>query len=310
MISIINSGSHGVTANKGSAATLIAYMEKERLAERDITPDMCQGLLFNQAIEGLSINEATNMIDLNNKGLRSSDAKFYELECCPSQPEQEAMLRGCKTDREREQVFLQYIRDVYMEDYAANFKGYVDRKTKEDKQFCAADLIYVVVIHHKRKNKEGLQWHSQIVVSRQTRPIKGEKPYSLSPCQNNRKANGKGPVKSSFSRTDFYQSLEDGFDRRYKYDRKPEEKFTYKRDIKARKAADGREYAYHKKKKQEERQSVVFLPEEKKEERDARAKADWNRLKKEAMKHVSNRAAEIAAIQASIIDFPTVKGDL
>lgn len=239
MISIINSGSHGVTANKGSAATLIAYMEKERLAERDITPDMCQGLLFNQTIEGLSINEATNMIDLNNKGLRSSDAKFYELECCPSQPEQEAMLRGCKTDREREQVFLQYIRDVYMEDYAANFKGYVDRKTKEDKQFCAADLIYVAVIHHKRKNKEGLQWHSQIVVSRQTRPIKGEKAYSLSPCQNNRKANGKGPVKSSFSRTDFYQSLEDGFDRRYKYDRKPEEKFTYKRDIKARKAADG-----------------------------------------------------------------------
>lgn len=239
MISIINSGSHGVTANKGSAATLIAYMEKERFAERDITPDMCQGLLFNQTIEGLSINEATNMIDLNNKGLRSSDAKFYELECCPSQPEQEAMLRGCKTDREREQVFLQYIRDVYMEDYAANFKGYVDRKTKEDKQFCAADLIYVAVIHHKRKNKEGLQWHSQIVVSRQTRPIKGEKAYSLSPCQNNRKANGKGPVKSSFSRTDFYQSLEDGFDRRYKYDRKPEEKFTYKRDIKARKAADG-----------------------------------------------------------------------
>lgn len=36
MISIINSGSHGVTANKGSAATLIAYMEKERLAERDV----------------------------------------------------------------------------------------------------------------------------------------------------------------------------------------------------------------------------------------------------------------------------------
>jgi len=228
----INGGGSGKTANSGSAINIASYLEHERIeklaqAHSDrLAPTACQGMIFTQDREGLTPVEAAEMIDKNGTRLHKGEAKYFEVEVCPSAAEQAKMFAGCTTERQKEKIFQDYVRQKVMEDYAGNFKGYKDHQDKtKEKHFTANDLVYFASIHQERRtNKEDLQWHAHVVVSRQT---KGQE-YKISPKAANRKENGKGPVKAAFDRTQFYNSCEQTFDKHFSYQRPKEETFTYK----------------------------------------------------------------------------------
>lgn len=236
----INGGGSGVSANTGSSIKAMDYLDHERQERLDkgetIKATDCQGMRFTHDGEGISANDAADLIDTNRKGLHKDDAKFFMLDVNPSKEEQEKMFQGCKTDRQREKVFQDYVRHTYMEAYANNFKGYKDRQTGRERQLHADDLVYVASIHKDRRTHKGEpeQWHAHIVVSRETKNCE----YKISPQAKNRKQNGKGPVKAAFDRQNFYKSVESTFDRRFKYDRKPEETFEYKKNAKQQRIAE------------------------------------------------------------------------
>lgn len=311
MQSNINGGGNGVTANKGSSVTATTYLEHELLERieydpkteqlqdidfsvdgverRGIGKDECHSLLFGsdqkgEYKEGWSINDAADMIDNNVKGLRKDDAKFYMIDFNPSKEEQEAIFKGCSTDRQREQALQDYVRNVYLNDYAANFHGYKDRQTGKEKQFTADDLVWNASVHQERKshpNEKQGQWHVHIDISRQTRPVEGEKQYSLSPRQNNKETSKskKAAVKTYFNRNEFYKRTEKSFDRRFGYERKQEETFEYKKQTK------------------QERQDLIFTTRIGMKLPGSNLKADirelekYNEIKKKAIEEAKRREA-------------------
>ena len=124
-----NGGGGGHTANKGSCADLEAYKEHEKLlraqeGRAQQTNAKCD--IFG-ADGIMSAEESTRFIDAHRKGLKKDEAKFYEFEINLSEGEQLAMFRDCSTEAQKEKVFQDYIRNVVMEEYARNFKGYTDK---------------------------------------------------------------------------------------------------------------------------------------------------------------------------------------
>lgn len=283
----IHGGGGGKSANKGSSVDAVTYLEHERIEhEQELTRTDCQGKIFNGEKEGISINDGVDMIDNNVKGLRKDDAKFYAIDWNPSVSEQEAIFANCKTDRQREKALQNYICKNFMERYAANFKGYTDRQTGKEKLFHAKDLVYVAAVHHTRRTHgdDPGQWHVHVVISRQTRPVKGEKQYSLSPNQNNRETakSRRAAVKTAFDRTEFRQSLEQDFDHRYGYARSEEETFTYKRDRK--KEADQSAANFF-------QQDDLSTSEKKKKEISLAELKKYNAMKERVQREADSRAA-------------------
>ena len=217
----INGGGSGKTANKGSAVNLAVYGEHEHLereAHNRLGAEDAHCLWFDQD-KNLTADEVTDKIDKNRKGLRATDAKFYEFEVCPSADEQRKMFQGCRTDAERERVFQTYIKEQVMEDYAQNFQGY------KGKEFHKEDICWAGVIHTDREQRKGPEgnWHAHIVVSHRTADMKN----SISPKRNQRAENG-GRCQGYFDRKAFQTTMEENFDKRFAYERKREETFAYK----------------------------------------------------------------------------------
>jgi len=192
--------------NKGSAETLVIYLEKENkgkdMADREY--------FFNHDSNTIFPGEVINRIDNNKKKLGANDAKFYMLILSPSEKENEFL--GNDPDK-----LKAYTRE-FMNAYAANFN-------KEGLQ--GSDLVYFAKVENNRydenKNvKVGNNLHVHIIVSRRDK----NQYYKLSPMTNHRNTNS-GPVKGGFCRKDLMIESEQIFDKTFNYNRSLEETWDY-----------------------------------------------------------------------------------
>lgn len=226
-IIIFNGGNGGHTANKGSSAELEAYKEHEmelRIKQNRNQDCDAKCRIFGQ--DGfLTAEESTRFIDGHRKGLRKDEAKFYEFEINLSEGEQSAMFRNCTTEAEKENIFQEYIRDVVMEEYAKNFKGYTD-KDGNAIEFHKSDICWTAVIHTERQGPEAIKWkkehidmeradwHAHVTVAHRTL----DQTRSISPRKNQRTENN-GSCQGYFDRNNFRELIEQTIDIRFGYDR-------------------------------------------------------------------------------------------
>lgn len=222
-----NGGGSGHTANKGSCAELEKYKEHEhelRSQENRAQEENAKCQIFG--VDGvMSSEESTRFIDGHRKGLRKDEAKFYEFEINLSEGEQLAMFKGCTSEAQKEKTFQEYIRNVAMEEYARNFKGYTD-KAGNSIDFHKDDICWTAVIHTERYGEEAIKWkkehpdmpradwHAHITVAHRTM----DQARSISPKKNQRSSN-KGSCQGYFDRNNFRQRIEQTIDIHFSYDR-------------------------------------------------------------------------------------------
>lgn len=222
-----NGGESGHTANKGSCAELEKYKEHEnelRSQEDRLQVSNAKCRIFG-ADGIMSSEESTRFIDGHRKGLRKDEAKFYEFEINLSEGEQQAMFKDCASEAQKEKAFQEYIRNVAMEEYAQNFKGYAD-KAGNTIDFHKENICWTAVIHTERYGTEAVKWkkehpdmpradwHTHITVAHRTM----DQARSISPKKNQRSSN-KGSCQGYFDRNSFRQRIEQTIDMHFGYDR-------------------------------------------------------------------------------------------
>lgn len=208
------------SGNSGSCRALAYYLEKEN--ENKPLQDM--NFFFSQTEERVYVEEVIKQIDQNGKGgIRKEEAKFYSIVFAPSQQELEHI--GNSMEKLQE-----YTRKA-MELYAENF----------NKGLTGKDIVWYAKIEHSRTykremeiplnkkkgdEKEGLQTHIHVIVSRKTT----DKKKLISPLANERgkvyKIGGKEMVKG-FDRNAYKENCEKLFDKLFSYPRQIEEHFSF-----------------------------------------------------------------------------------
>lgn len=222
-----NGGGSGATSNKGSSADLEAYKEHEmelrRQENRNQETDAKCRIFCQDGF--MTAEESTRFIDGHRKGLKKEEAKFYEFEINLSEGEQSAMFRNCTTEAEKEKIFQDYIRNVVMEEYARNFKGYTG-KTGAAIEFHKGDICWTAAIHTERNGREAVKWkqehpgmdradwHAHITVAHRTL----DQTRSISPKKNQRTSN-RGSCQGYFDRNSFRERIEQTIDILFGYER-------------------------------------------------------------------------------------------
>lgn len=199
--------SNGVYNNAGSSKRLAAYLEHEDL-ERMEKGIYTEGF-FSLTEENLYKSQVVKDIDNNKAQLLKTDAKFYAIHISPSAKELQKM---GKTEQEQTKAMRQYIREVFIPEYAKNF----------NKGLSAEDIKFYGKIHFDRARSENTEnnMHCHIIVSRKDQSNKKK----LSPLTNHKNTK-KGTVKGGFDRTNLFQQAEKGFDKLFNYDRPLNESF-------------------------------------------------------------------------------------
>ncbi len=205
----IQGGGAGKYANTGSSFGAMQYLNHEN--EKNLSQKGQIEPFFDHKGQGMDFYAAVDMLDQNKAKLCAKDAKFFAITISPSEKELSAM---GNTEAERSQAMKVYTRQV-MDNYAKNF----------GKGLRGEDLLYFAKIHHNREEKEGEQMHAHVIVSRKSANNK----VRLSPLTNHRKKSGKI---NGFDRTGFIEVCEDGFDRKFKYQREYKDSFLYQNAIK------------------------------------------------------------------------------
>ena len=192
--------------NKGSSKSSISYLEKENKI-RDKTMRKSE-TFFNQFSNEIAPTEAVKKLDSKKRGLKKTEAKFYNIIISPSQKELAEL-----SDED-----LKDFAKKVMKNYASHFNREVDPN----------DLVWYAKLEHYRQEKgfkekknpkqnttpgtksgdfkPGDNRHLHILVRRKT-----EKNKSLSPMANNRKqTTTKGAVngKTGFNRINFSAKAE------------------------------------------------------------------------------------------------------
>jgi Family of unknown function (DUF5712) len=227
--------------NRGSCRDLINYLEKENLEKDPLHHEK----FFDQSSSDVSFYSAQAIID-NNKGkLGKDESKFYMISVNPSKDELRHISRKVSgreiknisqltaIELKRYEEALKAYTRIVMDGYAKNF----------NKGLSGENLVYFGKIEHARyygrdsaevkeglckagDNKEGLQTHVHIVVSR----MDESKKIRLSPMANAKNSknilNGK-EVQIGFDRMKFVQSCEKGFDTNFDYRRAEQHKFSH-----------------------------------------------------------------------------------
>lgn len=214
-------GGKGKTSNKGSSADLMTYLlheqeERSRSGQTQIFD--AQSCLFDATSDMVALDDAVRKIDYNRKGLKKDEAKFYYSDINFSEDELASILKGCRTDSEKEAAIRQFIRENYIPTYAANFVGYKD-KSGQAINFEADDIVWVAAVHSRRldrfgKVKDGPGWHAHVVMSRRNKGMT----RSLSPTRNHRSEN-KGSCQGGFDRNAFRKEIERAIEEKYSYRR-------------------------------------------------------------------------------------------
>lgn len=195
--------------NSGSCRDLAYYLEKENLNK----PIAQREFFFSQTRERVYVEEVIETIDKNGKGgLKKDEAKFYSLVFALSQNELEHIANSSEQ-------LKAYTRKA-MEAYAENF----NRGLK------AEDLVWFAKIEHSRGDeKEGLQTHIHVIVSRKT----ADKKMMISPLANERGKTyqlGDKVMVKGFDRDKYKQTCETLFDKLFSYQRPKEESYQFFKD--------------------------------------------------------------------------------
>lgn len=200
--------SKGTYNNAGSSRRLASYLEHEDL-ERMEKGIYTEGF-FNLTDEHLYKSQVVKDIDNNKAQLLKTDAKFYAIHISPSAKELQAM---GSTEKEQAENMRRYIREVVIPEYAENF----------NKGLSAKDIKFYGKIHFDRDRSDNeLNMHCHLIVSRKDQANK----IKLSPLTNHKNTK-KGTVKGGFDRTNLFQSVEQGFDKLFNYNRPIDESFEY-----------------------------------------------------------------------------------
>lgn len=201
--------SKGTYNNAGSSRQLAAYLEHEDL-ERIEKGIYIEGF-FNLTEESLYKSQVVKDIDNNKAQLLKTDAKFYAIHISPSAKELQAM---GTIEQEQAKAMRKYIREVFIPEYAKNF----------NKGLLAEDIKFYGKIHFDRERSENSEgnMHCHIIVSRKDQANR----IKLSPLTNHRNTK-EGVVKGGFDRTNLFQSVEQGFDKLFNYNRPIDESFEY-----------------------------------------------------------------------------------
>ncbi len=208
----IQGGGSGRTANQGSSGGLVRYLEHEDW--ENIKNGKPMEPFFSHRENQVNPTTVIDKLDNNKRKLCKKDAKFYLLTLSPSADE----LRHLgNTPQEQSKKLKEFIRQGFMEQYAASF----------NKGLHAKDIMYYAKVHHHRQEEESGNVHVHVIVSRKT----ADGRRKISP-QTNHKNTKKGPVKGGFSRVGFYNGTEQAFDRMFLYQRRLEDKFEYKKEYK------------------------------------------------------------------------------
>lgn len=202
-----NNGS-GKYANTGTSYGIATYLEHEDLERLKNGEE--REYFFNQDKDRISKNDLVKDLDNNKAKLCRSDAKFFVITISPSEKEQLAL--GA-TEKERSENLKKFVQENVMQKYAENFNKGLNK----------SDIKYYAKIHHDREDKEGLNMHCHIIVSRKDQANK----IKMSPQTTHTGKKAMGTVKSGFNKNEFYQNVETEFDKRFDYQRAKEESFKY-----------------------------------------------------------------------------------
>lgn len=200
--------SNGTYNNSGSCRQLANYLEHEDL-ERMEKGIYTEGF-FNLMEDNIYKSTAIKDIDSNIRQLLKTDAKFFAIHISPS--EKELRVMG-NTEQEQAEAMKHYIREVFIPEYAKNFK----------KELFASDIKFYGKIHFDRsRSRNELNMHCHLIVSRKDQSNKKK----LSPLTNHKNTKN-GIVKGGFDRTNLFQQVERGFDEMFNYNRQLTESFNH-----------------------------------------------------------------------------------
>ncbi|MDH8701163.1 hypothetical protein M2138_000502 [Dysgonomonadaceae bacterium PH5-43] len=200
--------SKGTYNNAGGCRQLTNYLEHEDL-ERMEKGIYTEGF-FNLTEDNLYKNQVIEDIDTNVGQLLKTDAKFYAIHVSPSEKELKTM---GSTEREQAESMKQYIREVFIPEYAKNF----------NKGLSAEDIKFYGKIHFDRNRSDNeLNMHCHLIVSRKDQSNK----VKISPLTNHKNTK-KGAIRGGFDRTNLFLQSEAGFDKLFGYQRDLHETFMY-----------------------------------------------------------------------------------
>ena len=215
MVAVVHESKAEGYSNTGSVYDLTSYLDKERGGSVGF---------FTHERSQISPSEVILTIDQNHTKLTTKDAKFFMLTLNPSQ-EELCSLIGRSVNSRREitdeevtkiETYLRDLTKTAMDAYADQF----DRASVRS----AEDLLYYARIESKRiykpthdnidagatigKEKEGLNYHVHIIVSRKSKDGKVKlSPRALSKG-NEWELDGRGVVKRGFSREAWSRSVQ------------------------------------------------------------------------------------------------------
>ncbi len=195
--------SKGTYNNAGSSRKLCSYLEHED------TERMEKGI-YIEGFFNLNKSQVVKDIDNNKAQLLKTDAKFYAIHVSPSAKELQAM---GTTEQEQSEAMRRYTREVFIPEYAKNF----------NRGLSAEDIKFYGKIHFDRGRSDNENnMHCHLIVSRKDQANKKK----LSPLTNHKNTK-KGAIKGGFDRTNLFQSVEQGFDKLFDYQRPLSETFEY-----------------------------------------------------------------------------------
>ena len=205
--------SNGIYNNAGSCRQLANYLEHEDL-DRMKKGFYTEGF-FNLAEDNIYKSKIIKDIDSNIGQLLKIDAKFYAIHVSPSEKELRTM---GNTEQEQAESMKQYIRKVFISEYAKNF----------NKELSALDIKFYGKIHFDRsRSNNELNMHCHLIISRKDQANKKK----LSPLTNHKNTKN-GVIKGGFNRVNLFQQVEQGFDRLFGYNRQELESFDYRNTMK------------------------------------------------------------------------------
>ena len=205
--------SNGTYNNAGSSRQLANYLEHEDL-DRMKKGFYTEGF-FNLAEDNIYKSKIIKDIDSNIGQLLKTDAKFYAIHVSPSEKELRTM---GNTEQEQAESMKQYIRKVFISEYAKNF----------NKELSALDIKFYGKIHFDRSRSDNeLNMHCHLIVSRKDQTNKKK----LSPLTNH-KNTANGIIKGGFNRMNLFQQVEQGFDKLFSYNRQLSQSFEYSNTMK------------------------------------------------------------------------------
>jgi len=240
--------------NTGSCSQLVFYLEKENLG-KNLSEHR---LFFSQNQEEVLYNQVIESIDKNGKGgLGKKDAKFYSLVIAPTQEELEHI--GNSEEKLRE-----YTREA-MQAYAENFNKGLNSQdlvwyAKIEDSRTYKNEIDIPLNKHKGDEKEGLQTHIHVIVSRKT----ADKKSKISPLANEKGVEGKigdMTVMKGFDRNNYKFACEKIFDEKFSYPRKTEESYEYFKTM-SKNDSSAKQVLLEKVKKEQEQREQEMLKEQ------------------------------------------------